>query len=207
MTVDSGDPAARETETTPLRATLEVDPPESAACVVVETSTNAAAVTRSCTGETCHSEVTVLEDGGCQQTYVSGERTATCVCGTIGEFDCAFDVEKVRNGSLVIGLVVPDRALLGRIVGALQEAGATVRLSRLSHRSDSDDVILEVDATDVTEKQQEAVELAVERGYYDRPRNATLSDLAEELDISRSAVSQRLTAAEVTLIQSFVDQQ
>jgi len=205
MTVDSGDPAARETETTPLRATLEVDPPESTACVVVETSSNAAAVTRSCTGETCHSEVTVLEDGSCKQTYVSGDRTPSCVCGTIGEFDCAFDVQEVRNGSLVIGLVVPDRELLSRIVGALQETGATVRLNRLSHRSDDDDVTLEVDATDVTEKQREAVELAVELGYYDRPRDATLSDLAEELDISRSAVSQRLTAVELTLIDSFVD--
>ena len=206
MTVDSADAVTDETKTTPLRATLEVEPAPGTACIVVEESPNAVSVTRSCTGETCHSEVTVVEDGACRQTYVSGERTPTCVCRTIGQFDCAFDIETVSDGALVIGVVVPDRSLLGRIVGALQESGATVRLSRLSRHGECDDVTLEVDATDVTEKQREAVELAVELGYYDRPRNATLSDLAEELGISRSAVSQRLTAVELTLIDSFVDQ-
>lgn len=44
----------------------------------------------------------------------------------------------------------------------------------------------------LTAKQLEAVELAVERGYFDTPRGATLSDLADRLGISEQAVSVRL---------------
>ncbi|AXR77966.1 helix-turn-helix domain-containing protein [Natrarchaeobaculum sulfurireducens] len=205
MAVDSADAVTDETETTPLRATLEVEPPPDTACVVIGESLNAVSVTRSCSGETCHSEVTVVEDGVFRQTYVSGDRTPACVCRTIGQFDCAFDIETVSDGALVIRLIVPDRSQLSQIVSELQRTGATVRLNRLSRHGEHDDVTIEVDATDVTEKQREAVELAVELGYYDRPREATLSDLAEALGISRSAVSQRLTAVELTLIDSFVD--
>lgn len=44
----------------------------------------------------------------------------------------------------------------------------------------------------LTAKQLEAVELAVERGYFDTPRGATLGDLADHLGISEQAVSVRL---------------
>ena len=207
MTADSASISTGTLNSTPLRATIEVDPPESAACVVVGETDTAAEVTRSCTGESCHSEITIVEDESCRQTYVSGKRTETCVCGTIGEFDCAFDVDEVSDGALVIELVVPDREVLGEIVTTLQETGAVVRLSRLSHLEGDTDATIEIDATSVTEKQREAVELAVELGYYDRPREATLSDLADELGISRSAVSQRLSAVELTLIRSLVNRE
>ena len=45
---------------------------------------------------------------------------------------------------------------------------------------------------DLTEGQQKALVLAYSRGYFDSPREATQEDLADELDISRQAVSSRL---------------
>jgi len=51
----------------------------------------------------------------------------------------------------------------------------------------------------LTEPQREALVLAVERGYYDIPRDCTTVDLAEELDISDQAVTERLRRAIVTL--------
>ncbi|NUC72613.1 helix-turn-helix domain-containing protein [Haloterrigena sp. SYSU A558-1] len=45
---------------------------------------------------------------------------------------------------------------------------------------------------DLTDGQQEALVLAYSRGYFDSPRGATQDDLADELDISRQAVSSRL---------------
>ncbi|MFC4542065.1 helix-turn-helix domain-containing protein [Halosolutus amylolyticus] len=192
-------------ETPPLRARLEVDPGPNANCPVVSAAPNAAAVTRSVSsGGSCHSEITVIDDGTCERSYVSSATTGDCVCGAISQFDCVFDVEAVTDGSLVISLVVEDRPLLSRIISALEETGATVRLQRLAHGVDDGDVTLEIDATDVTAKQREAVELAVELGYYDRPRTATLSELADRLGVSKSAVSQRLNAVELTLIRSFV---
>ncbi|OAQ54247.1 hypothetical protein HTG_01545 [Natrinema mahii] len=45
---------------------------------------------------------------------------------------------------------------------------------------------------DLTEGQRTALVLAYSRGYFDSPRKATQADLADELDISRQAVSSRL---------------
>ncbi|GAB7018493.1 helix-turn-helix domain-containing protein [Halostagnicola bangensis] len=45
---------------------------------------------------------------------------------------------------------------------------------------------------DLTEGQRNALVLAYSRGYFDSPRDATQDDLADELDISRQAVSSRL---------------
>jgi predicted DNA binding protein len=51
----------------------------------------------------------------------------------------------------------------------------------------------------LTEPQREALVLAVERGYYDIPRNCTTVEIAEQLDISDQAVTERLRRAIVTL--------
>jgi predicted DNA binding protein len=44
--------------------------------------------------------------------------------------------------------------------------------------------------------------LALERGYYDEPREATLDDLAGEVGISRQAYARRLRRGYRTLIQA-----
>ncbi|MFB6170494.1 MAG: helix-turn-helix domain-containing protein [Haloarculaceae archaeon] len=60
------------------------------------------------------------------------------------------------------------------------------------------------DRLGVTEKQQEILQLAYERGYFDVPRQVTLSELGAELQISPQAASKRLrrgleSAVEYTL--------
>lgn len=45
---------------------------------------------------------------------------------------------------------------------------------------------------DLTNEQREALVLALERGYYDTPSDATLTALAEDLDISQQALSNRI---------------
>ncbi|ELZ07755.1 bacterio-opsin activator HTH domain-containing protein [Natrinema thermotolerans DSM 11552] len=64
---------------------------------------------------------------------------------------------------------------------------------------------LQLDVRELTPKQWEALELAGKGGYFDRPRGVDLETLADELAISKSAVSQRLRAAESTLIRAVLD--
>lgn len=47
----------------------------------------------------------------------------------------------------------------------------------------------------LTQGQREALVLALQRGYFDSPRKVTLATLAEELDISKQALSQRVRRA------------
>jgi predicted DNA binding protein len=52
----------------------------------------------------------------------------------------------------------------------------------------------------LTDRQREALQLAVERGYYDIPRGCTTKELADELGISDQAVTERLRRAIVALV-------
>ncbi|AFZ74272.1 helix-turn-helix domain-containing protein [Natronobacterium gregoryi] len=207
MPAESARSAAQKPDTTPLRATLAVTPDENATCPVVSATPNATAIRRSISAnDVCHSEVTVAENDGHERRYVTEEIHEACICEQLSQFDCVFDVECIQDGSLQVFLVVKDRSLLSHIIDALEMLDATVRLRRLSRVPSDEETTLEIDTGDVTEKQREAVELAVKRGYYGQPREATLEDLADELEISKSAVSQRLNAVEKTLIRSFSQQ-
>lgn len=57
-----------------------------------------------------------------------------------------------------------------------------------------------VDA-DLTGSQREAIAQAAARGYYERPREATIGELAAELDIPESTLSYRLRMAESRLVK------
>ncbi|MFC7114757.1 helix-turn-helix domain-containing protein [Natronoarchaeum sp. GCM10025703] len=52
----------------------------------------------------------------------------------------------------------------------------------------------------LTDPQREAIELAVEMGYYDIPRGCTTKEVADELGISDQAVTERLRRAIVSLV-------
>ncbi|WP_136715552.1 helix-turn-helix domain-containing protein [Halorientalis salina] len=63
-----------------------------------------------------------------------------------------------------------------------------------------------VDATEqlLTDRQRELILSAVRAGYYDTPRECSLTDLAERLDMAKSTVSETLHRAEETIIMEFV---
>lgn len=55
---------------------------------------------------------------------------------------------------------------------------------------------------DLTTKQRETLVAALEAGYYDIPQEATMSELADELEISQQALSKRFHAGHKNLITS-----
>ena len=56
----------------------------------------------------------------------------------------------------------------------------------------------------LTQKQRSLVETAVELGYYDTPRRCSLTDLAAEIGLAKSTVSETLHRAEGVVIRSFL---
>lgn len=56
----------------------------------------------------------------------------------------------------------------------------------------------------LTDRQYEALRTAYELGYFNIPRQASLEEVAAELDISASSVSERLRRAQTQLIQETV---
>jgi len=54
---------------------------------------------------------------------------------------------------------------------------------------------------ELTEKQREALILAFERGYFESPRETTLQEVADELDITQQSLSSRLRRGNRRLIE------
>lgn len=86
------------------------------------------------------------------------------------------------------------------------------QLSRLKDAFDIAEVIYDVgiiqQSTDsvglLTDRQREFIIEAVERGYYDSPRECTLTELAELHDVSKGAASGILHRAERRIIKQFL---
>lgn len=101
---------------------------------------------------------------------------------------------------LHVSLTVSEIDALREVLACLEEIDASIEPEGMTVVDPHEDDLVEIDIGSITPKQWEALELAYNRGYYERPREADLEELATELDISKSAVSQRLRAAETRLV-------
>ena len=203
-----GAPTHAATSSEYLRATLWVEPSPDAGCGVLQLDERPEQVTQNLgtgTGEgsdarrDCCADVTVSGEGSNQ--FIKRRTDSSCICPVFSAHDCVATIDGIENGEFVVSLSVPDREELASIVEALREHGATPRLHRITaSRAENGSRLLELEADSITKKQREAVEVAVQSGYYENPRRADLGDLADNLEVSRSAVSQRLSAVESKLV-------
>jgi len=208
QTADRATDAAAE----PLRARLRGEPHESAGCAVLDAGDRGENVVRTgaVPGEqedcSCSAAVTVETADERSREYVEGSIGEHCICPAFQEVECAAEIEGFHDGALVVGVTVPRRGALRDLVAALRDRAATVHLEQVLPLDVGDEGReLRIDAEAITEKQREAIATAVELGYYERPREADLDAVAARLDVSRSAASQRLNAAETTLIHRLVE--
>jgi predicted DNA binding protein len=58
----------------------------------------------------------------------------------------------------------------------------------------------------LSDRQREAVTVALELGYYNQPRGATHEDVAAELDCAPPTASDHLQKAEATIIRAAMDE-
>lgn len=104
-----------------------------------------------------------------------------------------------RNGNArLTGAVVGHPVLQGVMETASETVG--VRLRRMYPlRADDDEPVAQ--RWDLTPAQVESVERALELGYFTIPREADASDIADALDISKSAFLERLRRAQASLFR------
>jgi hypothetical protein len=91
-----------------------------------------------------------------------------------------------------------DREAFGTF-SSFWQRNAGFRLHRLTQDGES-----EPPGDGLTDRQHEALRIAYERGYFDIPRRASLEDVAGELDIAPSSVSERLRRAQTQLVEETV---
>lgn len=105
-----------------------------------------------------------------------------------------------------LGLSLPTADPLVDVVDALEATGGSVRLERLT-RSDgadtrSDPVV--VDRARLTERQREVVRTAQRLGYFEHPRGASATEVADAIGIARATFSEHLAAAQRRVFEELV---
>lgn len=181
----------------PLDVRLSVDLADE--CVCPLTSCGAISAKQSVSGSDRSGQICrLVVDDGEAADYETVDVCESCPCPVFSEHDCVHELREVRDSSLQFSVTIPDRTHIAPLIDDLRERGATVSVNRILTAGSEDE-----EAPGLTEKQREAFLLAVEAGYYDRPRGATLDEIADELDITSSAVSQRLTAVKRRLARRY----
>lgn len=122
-----------------------------------------------------------------------------CVVHELVSAGCMVDSLQYQDGrALVTGAVVGRDVLQG----VMEQAGETVGVElRRAYQLQSEGEPGPSQQWDITPKQEDCIRTALEMGYFSIPRDATASDVAGVLDISKSAFLERLHRGERTLFQ------
>lgn len=98
----------------------------------------------------------------------------------------------------VIWEIAASQAKLSELGARLEALGVTYDVSSIRG--------LEEQRTEslLTDRQEEVLLAAFEAGYYDTPREATLTDVAEEVDVTKATCSDILHRAEGKIVGSFI---
>jgi len=193
----------------PLTALLRIEPARKPNCIVASEGADADSVSQQVkSGEDgdgeCHTEVVREREDGTESSYLVGPVTRDCVCPVFESHDCIPEIESVEGGEILVSVTARDGSEVREVIEEIKKTGASVKLERLINNGEtSGSVSLKI--RDVTEKQRDALEAAVEMGYYEKPREASLEDLALEIGVSKSAVSQRLNCVEAKLVGSLAE--
>lgn len=120
-----------------------------------------------------------------------------CVVHQLVSTGCIVESLTYEGGrARVVGTVV-GRDVLGMV---MERAGDTVGVTlRRVYQLERDRQPTPGEQWDLTPKQEACLRAALERGYFSIPREATASEVAEDLGISKSAFLERLHRAERTL--------
>ena len=157
--------------------------------------------------EQCHCDVTVRaddEDGEerVETKYGSNDVCSHCPGVVFSNHGCIPRFLGVGDGWFVVETYAADTETVSSLVADVREVCDRVSVKSLvSTDRDSHDDVCSVDISTLTPKQREAVEHATEAGYYDPDTRVPLEDLAADLGISSSALSQRLRRAESNVMR------
>jgi predicted DNA binding protein len=143
-----------------------------------------------------------VAEGDGQETYRCLSKQP-CVVHELVSSGCMVESLRYKDGhALVVGAVVGRDVLQG----VMEQAGETVGVElRRAYQLQSEGEPSPSQQWDITPKQEACIRAALEMGYFSIPRDATASEVADELEISKSAFLERLHRAERTLFgQLFV---
>lgn len=103
----------------------------------------------------------------------------------------------IEKGEQHHNILSPNAKSVRNLLTSLKQRFTNVKIKHLSS------IPFKEQSQLLTLKQQEAINLAVEMGYYEIPRKLTIEQIGEKLRIKRVAMQERLRRAENKIIKKF----
>ncbi len=103
---------------------------------------------------------------------------------------------EIQDGELTWEVTAPHEQL-SQLGDTLDALGISYQVGYVQEHVPDDQLL--------TDRQHRLIEAAVEAGYYDTPRECSLTELAETLDIAKSTASETLHRAEEKVIKRYAE--
>ena len=193
---------ASQSEERELRIVLEIE--RGGPCSMDEFADQVVDVDVRLDKETCNVDAT-LKDAETDQVrtmFFSEQLCAHCPGKIFSKYDCLPRYRRIDEGSFLMETYASDTDTISDIVSDVRKISENVSVRSIVPTDDSECAEIEiVDVTEMTHKQRRAVNFAKEAGYYDPEKKISLGELADEMDVSTSALSQLLQRAEANVIR------
>lgn len=139
-------------------------------------------------------DVTLLKQTE-ESVLVQFETSEPILLLPIKEAGTPFELPFTINDGTVEWEITATQDRLSELAAQLREFDITFDVRSVTHEIETTQLL--------TDRQIEILTHAVETGYYDTPRESTLTELAADLDLAKSTCSETLHRAEEKIIKQF----
>ncbi len=152
-------------------------------------------------------EITPVQENEQEAIYrFERDGAADCACEIVETTGTPVSSVRAQDGALLISFRTLELAEVAEIVDELRAYFDGVLVEELSqdHEDISADPVV-VDREELTARQREILDTAHEMGYFDYPKGANATDVAEELGVARSTFTEHLAAAQTKLMDAILE--
>jgi len=147
-------------------------------------------------GDASVDEITILDELGNDQLYrIQWTENEDSLIGGFATGKKTILQAETKNGGWFLKLRFDSRASLSKFQAYCEEQEIETTLKRLYALEGP-----KLGQFNLTPPQRKALETALDMGYFEIPRMATMAEIADELGVTANAVSERLRRAQTNLI-------
>ncbi|WP_255171572.1 helix-turn-helix domain-containing protein [Natrononativus amylolyticus] len=130
-----------------------------------------------------------------------------CPCASLGAFGCPVHRYVAADGDVTLVFHAADFEQLQDVMGEFQDRFSSVDVQSLLQPplEGTPEERIFVNRGKLTDRQLEVLQTAYNRGYFERPKGANATEVAEELGITQSTFTEHLVAAQRKIFEDVLE--